>query len=65
MTAINSSGFDPDIHLAKPSDAVARVKSANYPGSSLYLSEEGAVWARALIEEQPYYRKTWTLESKH
>ncbi len=65
MAAINSTGFDPDIHLAKPSQAVARVKSPNYPGLTLFLSEEGAVWARGLMEARPYFRESWTLESKH
>jgi hypothetical protein len=65
MGAINSSGFDPDIHLAGPSKAVAQVKSVNYPGMTLVLSEEGAIWARALMEERPYFRRSWTLESKN
>jgi hypothetical protein len=65
MTPENLFGFDPAIHIAAPSQAVARVKSAHYRGLTLFLSEDGAAWARSLMEARPYFRRTWTLESKH
>lgn len=65
MAAINSTGFDPEIHLAAPELAIARVRSPHYPDRFLYLSSEGADWARGLMEQRPYFRRTWTIESKN
>ena len=64
MVAINSTGFDPDIHVATPLDAIARVRSKHLPGF-LFLTKEGVIWARELMEMRPYFRDAWTIESEH
>ena len=68
MAVINSSGFDPDIHIDNSDRHVAEVRSSSRfadPYSHLRLSQAGLAWARELMVRRPYFREHWTLKERN